>query len=70
MLALLSSSKGVIQAQLAWIATVLKPLYDLNTSLQRDSGGILDVLGEVNRYPFKPAIVNTFNPHHQNEESF
>ena len=46
---LLGRCKGVIRCQLAWVVAVMKPLYDLIKNIQKESGGILDIMGEINR---------------------
>ena len=47
---LIEKSKGVVKAQLSFVVEVMAPLYQLITALQKDSGGILDILGEISRY--------------------
>ena len=47
---LVESSKRVIKTELAFVVTVMQPLYVTITTLQKESGGILDVMGTFNGY--------------------
>lgn len=41
---LLASKKSIVRSELAFVSTVLQPLYETIRALQKESGGILDVL--------------------------
>ena len=47
---LISRSGKTLKAELSFVADVLGPLYNTIKVLQKDSGGILDVLHEINMY--------------------
>jgi hypothetical protein len=42
---MLDKRRRVIQVQLAFVVTVMEPLYKAIVVVQKESGGILDVLG-------------------------
>lgn len=47
---LVKESKDALQMQLAFIVHVMKPLYEAIKVLQKQSGGILDVMETFNRW--------------------
>ena len=46
---LLGRRKGVLRAELTFVVELMGPLYDTIKVLQKDNGGIVDVLGEIHR---------------------
>ena len=47
---LIERSKGAVKAELSFVVEVMAPIYQLIKVLQKDSGGVLDVLGEISRF--------------------
>ena len=45
---LLERSKRTIQTELAFVVTILQPLYSAITALQKESAGILDIMHTFN----------------------
>ena len=44
------SSKDALKVQLAYVVNIMRPLYDAIKVLQKQSGGIIDVMDVFSRY--------------------